>query len=374
MRVGFDARWYNESGVGVYVVELLRAMCAVGQPDLELLVYEDRRNPVPRVGGPRLHRVAVSSPKYSFAAQLEFCRRSRQDRLDLFHSPFYVAPLGLTCPVIVTVHDLIPFLFPIYPWAKQRLVKIGYRAAASRARHLIADSDHTAQDLQKILHVPAGRITTVHIAASGEYSAAERENNELGHLQEKYKLGSSYVVVSSARNWRTKNLEGALKSLQRAAQQSGIPFQTVVYGPPDGIDTLGPPERWAGLNLRRTGYLPRPDLAALFRHAHAFLMPSLYEGFGLPILEAMSSGCPVVTSNSGSVLEIAGKGAQVFDPGDIAGMAQAIVQLLQSPQDRRRWKASALTRAADFSWTRAAAETISVYHRVHSQAVSNRSV
>src|SRR5262249_13737412 len=154
---------------------------------------------------------------YSFAAQLEFCRRSRQDRLDLFHSPFYVAPLGLTCPVIVTVHDLIPFLFPIYPWAKQRLVQISYPSAATRARHRIADSDHTAQDMQKILHVPAGRITTVHIAASGEYSAAERENNELGHLQEKYKLGSSYVVVSSARNWRTKNLEGALKSLQRAA-------------------------------------------------------------------------------------------------------------------------------------------------------------
>jgi len=308
------------------------------------------------------------------ADQLEFRRRSRLDRLNVFHSPFFPIPLGVRCPVVVTVHDLIPFLFRIYNRPKQALVKMAYRMAARHARHIIADSENTAADLQKILAVSPDRITTVHIAASPEYSSRETEIDAAKRLAAKYNIGCPYVVVSSARNWRTKNLEGALQVLQAATQKSGIKFQTVVFGSPEGIEAAGPAQRWTGLSLRQTGYLQRSDLAMLFRNAEAFVMPSLYEGFGLPILEAMSCGCPVITSNAGSLLEVAGQGAQVFDPHDITSMAVAVAGLLQNPEERRRWKAAALARAADFSWTRAAAETISVYHRVHGQAVSNRSV
>src|SRR5262249_33651963 len=229
-------------------------------------------------------------------------------------------------------------------------------------------------DLQKILGVSRARITAVPIAASPEYSSREIEIDEAKRLAAKHNVNSPYVVVSSARNWRTKNLEGALQALQLAAGKSGIKFQTVVFGPPDGVEATGPAQRWATLDLRPTGYLQRSDLAMLFRNAEAFIMPSLYEGFGLPILEAMSCGCPVITSNAGSLLEVAGRGAQVFDPHDIASMAAAVAGLLRNPEERLRWKAAALARAADFSWAKAAAETISVYDRVHSQAVSNRSV
>ncbi len=372
MRVGFDARWYNDSGVGVYVAELLRAMTAAEQPRFELLVYENPLNPVPELEGARFVRVAVKARKYSLAEQLEFRTRAKQDRLDVFHSPFYAAPLALSCPVVVTVHDLIPFLFPIYNWPKRALIKMGYRSAVRRACHIIAVSDTTAHDLQRILNVPPEKITTIHSAAAKDYSPSVSEADELESLCRKYNVRPPYVMVSSARNWRTKNLQGALQALQIAALQSGIKFQTVVYGPPEGIRALSALERCAGLDLRGTGYLQRSELSAFFRHAHAFLMPSLYEGFGLPVLEAMSCGCPVVTSNAGSLPEVAGRGAQVFAPEDCAGMGAAVAELLRNPEARRDWQGKALTRARDFSWSQAAAETISVYHRIDTQAISSR--
>jgi alpha-1,3-rhamnosyl/mannosyltransferase len=113
-------------------------------------------------------------------------------------------------------------------------------------------------------------------------------------------------------------------------------------------------------------------LAALFRHAQAFLMPSLYEGFGRPILEAMACGCPVITSNAGALLEVSGRGAQVFAPDDSAGMGGAVAKILADPNVKHRWQGNALARAQDFSWDKAAAETISVYYRIHAQAAAAR--
>src|SRR5262249_57185984 len=115
----------------------------------------------------------------------------------------------------------------------------------------------------------------------------------------------------------------------------------------------GAAQRWATLDLRPTGYLQRSDLAMLFRNAEAFIMPSLYEGFGLPILEAMSCGCPVITSNAGSLLEVAGRGAQVFDPQDIASMAVAVAGLLHKPEAQRRGKGAAFAPPAALFWTSA---------------------
>jgi glycosyltransferase involved in cell wall biosynthesis len=372
MRVGFDARWYNDSGVGAYVGGLLRAM-AVQQRDFELLVYGNPETQVPGLGSLPIIRIPVRSAKYSLAAQGELARRARQDKLDLFHAPFYVVPLRLSCPVVVTVHDLIPFLFRIYSWPKQLLVKTGYRVAARRAQHIIADSENTARDVHAILGFPQERITSIHLAPADSFQVYSPTESFL-RLQEKYGIRPPYVVAASARNWRTKNLETALQAVSLARSQGGANVQAVVYGPPDGIRALGVENRWPGLNLRETGYIDSCDLALLFRHARAFIMPSLYEGFGLPILEAMACGCPVITSNAGSLPEVAGSGAQVFDPSDATGMAAAIAALVASQKNFDHWRASALRRAADFSWEGTAQQTISVYHRIHHQFQSARRV
>ncbi len=147
----------------------------------------------------------------------------------------------------------------------------------------------------------------------------------------------------------------------------------MVYGPEDGINALSDEDRGRGLSVRRIGYVKAEDLASLFRHAHLFIMPSLYEGFGLPILEAMSCGCPVLTSNGGSLPEIAGQGAQVFDPFDVTSMAKAAAAILSNLEERERWRVAALMRSADFSWDQAASQTVSVYHHAYTRNRARKS-
>jgi glycosyltransferase involved in cell wall biosynthesis len=360
MRVGFDARWYNQSGVGSYIAGLLPALVRAG---CELVVYVDRGNPVPGLHKLSVQTVPVSSGKYSLLTTLEFRRLEKRDKLDLFHCPFYAAPL-LNCPVVVTVHDLIPFLFPIYPWPKQKMVRAGYRAMATRAAHFIADSYCTATDLQKLLGVAPDRISTVHLAADREIFHPCRAAEDDVHLQQKLGVRRPFIVVSSARNWRTKNLASALQVLEIAQRESDVRFQSLMYGPTNGLELFvrNPALK---LNLQNLGYLGGKDLATLFRHAHAFVMPSLYEGFGLPLVEAMSCGCPVIASDRGSLPEVAGGGAQCFDAFDVHAMAKVLVELLCNPEELQQKKSDALRRAADFSWDKAAQETISVYHHVN---------
>jgi glycosyltransferase involved in cell wall biosynthesis len=362
MRIGFDARWYNDSGVGTYVAGLLHGMAELAR-EYEIVVYEDPRSRVPGLERHPFRRVPFGSPKYSLREQIEFVRRCREDRLDLLHSPFYAIPYAAPCAVIATLHDVIPFLFNIYSMPKQWTVKMGYRACAMRAHHLITVSQTTSDDVQRILRVPGRKISVVHNAVSQQHFHAERDENEASYLRQKYGVGSRFVLISSPRNWRTKNLQTALRALSIARSRMGEQVQVVAYGSGQGIDESGNSIEWKR-DLIRLGFVPPDELGMLFRNAQAFLLASLYEGFGLPLLESMCCGCPVVTSNGGALAEVAGTGAQVFDPMDAEGMASALVELLRSPEKREHWRAQALHRAGQFSWRKAAEQTISVYRQV----------
>lgn len=367
MRIGFDGRWYNGSGVGTYVRELLNAIAEISH-EFEIVVFEHSGNAVPTTGRAGISRVTVQASKFS-PMQFELRSLCRSLKIDFFHVPYqYGAPMLLPCPLIVTVHDLIPFLLRTRSWHKQLLavpvVRLGYRLAAARARHVIVDSINTARDVEEILGVPRNRVTPIYLAASDLAFREVQTEGEEEALARKYGVRSPYVVVGSAGNWRTKNLETALRVLAEARNTSGMDFQTVVYGPSKGLDVIA--ERIGGLRLDicRTGYLPVDDLAALFRYARLFLMSSLYEGFGLPLVEAMACGCPVVTSSGGSLGEVAGDGAMVFDPSDVQGMARAVALLLSNHDEHERWRARGLRRAKEFSWRDAAEQTLSVYRKV----------
>jgi len=359
IRIGFDARWYNDSGVGAYVAGLLQALSV--RDDIDLVVYEHPKNSVPGLTS-AVERIPLTTEKYSLAGQFSIKKRCAQDSIQVFHSPFYVRPLLASCPAVVTIHDMIPFLFRINSWPKQALVKMGYRIGV-RAEHIITVSRNTASDVQKILGVTPERITVVHNAADQNVFHARGNDAEIDFLAQEYGVHLPYVVVSSARNWATKNLPTTLRALALAHHKTGVQFQTVVYGPEDGLRNAQRQGAGAGLELRSIGYVSQADLGKLFRHAQAFVMPSLYEGFGLPVLEAMSCGCAVITSNAGSLPEVAGDGAQTFAPSDASGMSDAVARLLCNPNELSLWRAHALKHSVDFSWSRAAKETVSVYYR-----------
>jgi glycosyltransferase involved in cell wall biosynthesis len=371
LRVAFDARWYNDSGVGTYVAELLKAISAL-QKNFELLIYEDPRNPIPELNGTAVERISVASGKYSLSSQIELAWRCKRDAVDVFHSPFYVLPFAAPCPMVLSLHDLIPFLFEIYPEPKQSLVKAGHKTAARRSAHIVTVSKQTATDVQSILKVPSEKVSVIHNAVSPEHFHPSGKTTELEYLEERYRIRPPYVLAASARNWRTKNLVSALRALSLASWELQSDFQTVVFGPAEGIAALGGWQAWRELTLVPTGYVPVKDLAILFRHARVFIFPSLYEGFGFPVLEAMSCGCPVITSNAGSLAEVAGDGAQTFDPSNVSGMADAIKTLFRNPDESQRWRERGLSRASDFSWRKAAEQTISVYYHAHRQLSAHK--
>jgi glycosyltransferase involved in cell wall biosynthesis len=360
MRVGFDGRWYNSSGVGNYVSGLVRAMGSLDRgPDIFL--YEDPQNPLKNVHSNHIVKIPVSAKRYSIQEQFELPRRCRTDRLDAFHSPFYLTPWLAPCPVVVTIHDLIPFLFSIYNLPKQTLVKLGYRLAAKKAARVIADSENTSSDLSQILGVPGEKIRVVHLATSREHFHPERDAGEAEYLFTRYGAQQPYVLTVSVKNWRTKNLSVVLEALVICRREVASEFQIVVVGPPDGFHEASEKNAMEMENVVLTGFVPTEDLARLYRGAAVFLMGSQYEGFGLPLLEAMSCGCAVVCSNAGSLAEVAGSGAVLVDPEDPVRMGQAVARLLCNASEREKQKASAKKRAADFSWEEAARQTISVY-------------
>src|SRR6266436_4701088 len=333
MRIGFDGRWYGHSGVGNYVSELLQAMGAL-QDDIEIILYEDPKNPLEHVRGDRIRKVPVHAKRYSVQEQFELAWRCRADRLDVFHSPFYVAPWFAPCPVVVTIHDLIPFLFKIYSLPKQKMIKLGYRMAVLKAARVIADSENTASDLRGILGVPREKTRVVHLATSRDHFHARQETSELEYLFARYGIRQPYVLTLSAKNWGTKNLSVVLQALSICRQQIGSKFQTVIVGPPDGFHEASRRNAAEVEDVVLTGFVPTADLPKLYRGAHVFLMGSKYEGFGLPLLEAMSCGCAVVCSNGGSLAEVAGAGAVLVDPDNAAIMGQAVARLLCDPSER----------------------------------------
>jgi glycosyltransferase involved in cell wall biosynthesis len=260
---------------------------------------------------------------------------------------------------------LIPFLFPIYGPVHTQLVRIGYRIAIHKANKIIAVSQTTVSDLQKILSVPSEQIAMVYNACAESLFFPRNGIGEMSYLEERYGIVQPYVLTLSAGNWRTKNLDTALAAIELARSHTGMSFQTVVAGPHEGLSASGMKDKVS--NLVATGFIESEDLPKLYRNASAFVTVSRYEGFGIPLVEAMACGCPCVTSTGGSLAEVAGNAAPIFGPDDAEGMAGAIAMLLKDSDYRSDLSSRGVRRAAEFSYTRAARETLEVYRDVASR-------
>jgi glycosyltransferase involved in cell wall biosynthesis len=290
-------------------------------------------------------------------------------RLDLAHVPYFASPLFPPVPTVVTVHDLIPLLLPAYRGSP--LVRLYTRlvaAAARRAEAIITVSQASKRDIVRCLRIPPERIHVTYEAAGDAFRPTENKV-QLKVVCQKYALPERYLLYLGGFDQR-KNLSTLLRAFAMLVNRQPQ-VRLVIAGRLSGRDSpLFPdPRRLAGeLGIEEkvifTGWVPEEDKPALLSGATAFVFPSLYEGFGLPPLEALACGTPVIASNCSSLPEVVGEGGILVEPTDVKALAEAMEVLLVDDALRAELRKRALAQAARFSWQQTAVVTLTVYRKV----------
>lgn len=363
MQVGINALFLDRPGTGSgqYTRNLLEALAKVDSTN-EYLLFSP--GPAPQI--PNTQYPISNSAKLWFE-QISFPRACR--RLDLAHVPYFASPLFPTVPTVVTVHDLIPLILPAYRGSL--LVRLYTRlvaAAARRAEVIITVSQASKRDIVRYLRVPPERIYVTYEAAGEAFQPVEDEA-QLIAIRGKYALPERYLLYLGGFDQR-KNLSTLVRaftlliSKQRQAR-------LVLAGKLPGRDSLMIPDprrlaRELGVeeSVIFTGWVAEEDKPALLSGTTAFVFPSLYEGFGLPPLEAMACGAPVIASNRSSLPEVVGEGGILVEPTGVESLAEAMEMLLVDDTLRADLRQRALAQAARFSWKQTALETLAVYRKV----------
>ncbi|MGF1503919.1 MAG: glycosyltransferase family 4 protein [Chloroflexi bacterium] len=289
---------------------------------------------------------------------------------DLAHVPYWAAPLRSPVPVVVTVHDIIPLLLPDYRGGILGRLYTGLVAASARgASAVITDSDSSAADIVEHLQVDPKRLYPIPLAAGPQYQPEARSLVDMS-IRQKYDLPEEYVLYLGGYDIR-KNVRTLLKAYTYVAQGVGLTVPLVLAGKlPERITPrFDDIHHWIETMaleqfVRLIGFVEEAEKPTLYRDATVFAYPSRYEGFGLPVLEAMACGTPVVATTESSIPEIVGDAGFLVDPDDARSMGGSILANITQEDTRQRSSERGLAQAARFSWERTAADTLGVYHTV----------
>jgi len=279
--------------------------------------------------------------------------------IDLFHGLHFVLPPVRKALRVLTVHDLTFLKYPDY-FSDRRLNERGYRQelprALERADRVIAVSTQTRDDLVQLMHFPPERIRVIYEGVDPVFFMPV-DPHQAALVQQQHGLKTPYIVFLVGTPEPRKNLDRALSAVKKADPY----IQLALVGPTEKLQQLISAEN---RNVVFTGSISDHHLAALLSDAAVSIYPSLYEGFGLPVLESMACGAPVITSDRGSLPEVAGEAALIVDPENISRITDAIVNVLQDESLRHRLAERGKARAACFTWEKTAKETLTLYREM----------
>jgi glycosyltransferase involved in cell wall biosynthesis len=367
MRVAIDARKLHDFGIGTYIRNLLRQLARIDHDTEYILLCGEADVGVAAQLGPNFRAVLEPSPNYSIREQIHVPWVLRRERPDLYHAPHYVLPAAVSCSSVVTIHDCIHLMFPQY--LPNRLAYAYARAqmwiAAHRSDCILTVSDASKRDILHLFNIPAEKIVVVYNAIDAHFSLTPPAE-AVARVRERYQLNHRFVLyVGNIKPH--KNLVRLIEAFDELRAGDLEDVKLLIIG--DEISKLPALRRAVHRHklhkhVRFLGYVPDDQLAVLYRLAAVFVFPSLYEGFGLPPLEAMASGTPVVTSNVSSLPEVVGDAAVLVDPHDVDSIVAGLRSVLTDPVRAEEMRRKGLERAREFSWERSVAKTLEVYKRV----------
>ena len=364
MRVAIDARKLHDFGIGTYVRNLVTELARQDGGAEYRLLCRSRDTGFVESLGPRFSALVESSGNYSLREQVTIPLALARARVDLFHAPHYVVSPLTRCPYVVTIHDCIHLRFPeylpnrmAYTYARTMM-----RMAAKRARKVLTVSEASKQDILHYLKVPAEKVEVIYNALD-ERLAVAPSAEDIDRVRQRFLLTSPFVLYAG--NIKPhKNVERLIEAFSLLRKGGREELRLVIIG--DEIS------KYPGLRrlvhrlqldrqVRFLGFVPDATLAALYGLASVFVFPSLYEGFGLPPLEAMAFGTPVVTSNVSSLPEVVGDAALLIDPSSPSEISAAIARVLDDDALRAELVRRGHERVKTFSWARSVKRIREVY-------------
>ncbi|MGH2518876.1 MAG: glycosyltransferase family 4 protein [Chloroflexota bacterium] len=362
------SRGYRHAGVSRFTEQLVRAIQERDRSNsYAVFVNDTARGGFRDSANVRFHPAWLPTHRPAVRIvweQLLLPARARQLGLEVLHCPVNVAPLASPCPIVLTIHDLTFLLFP----ERFRRERRTYLAAltslsARRASRVLTDSFNTKHDVARMLRVPPEKIDVVYPGLEADLRPCEPA--AVSSFRERHGLEREFILFLGTIEPR-KNIVALLHAYARLLAQGLAGYDLVIAGGRGwmtsdvfaSVEALG-----LGSRVRFAGYVPIEEQALWYNSAALFVYPSLYEGFGLPPLEAMACGTPVVTSNVSSLPEVVGSAALLVDPNRTQDLTAAIAEVLESPEKQEQMSQAGLRQAAMFTWAQAADHTVAAYRQ-----------
>jgi glycosyltransferase involved in cell wall biosynthesis len=375
MRIGISTSTIQRgrTGIAQHLFALLRALRShTSQHQFILFVLEEDLPLFDFLGGqmevvivPERYRPPVKNIVWHQAALPALARRRQ---LDVLHVPSYRRMVWRrACPRVATIHDLAPFRVPAkYDWKRMFYGRVVARQLAHRQDQLIAVSENTARDIISFFRIPSGRIAIVHNGIEHERFFPGSRAQAQAAVAEAFGLKRPFFLYLARLEHPGKNHTRLISAFEIFKSATNSDWQ-LVFGGSDwhGAQTIHAAIKRSPVasDIRALGFVSNEALPDLYRAAEVFVYPSLYEGFGLPPIEAMACGCPVVASTRGSLAEVVGAAAATVEPEDVPALARELFIVATDQSVRNRLRAAGLAQAQKFDWNRAATETLAAYAR-----------